>query len=78
MSYLLDEELIRNRDGTYTLRSGVDEVTARFAIDFVGELAVRREAGEDNKCDLLVRCPGDFVSANSAGWIGVGPTERLG
>jgi transposase len=26
----------------------------------------------------LVRCPGDFVSANSARWIGVGPAERLG
>jgi hypothetical protein len=22
----------------------------------------------------LVSCPGDFVSANSTGWIGVGPT----
>ena len=27
---------------------------------------------------MLVRCPGDFVSANSACWIGVGPAERLG
>src|ERR1051326_1700704 len=27
---------------------------------------------------LLVRCPGDCVSANSARWIGVGPAEWLG
>jgi len=25
----------------------------------------------------LVSCPGDFVRANSAGWIGVGPAERF-
>jgi hypothetical protein len=31
-----------------------------------------------HNAEQLVSCPGDFVSDDSAGRIGVGPAERLG